>query len=366
MKRLLLAGGGQAHIFVLRALAERRTEVDAVLVTPSDQLIYTGMLPGWIAGHFQLPELTIPLQPLLDAARVRLITARIVSIDLDQRLAHTGDGHTIGFDVVSIATGPAPNYQAISGAREHSLPLRPLDRFVREWQRIVARAQGAQRPFRLTVVGSGAGGVEVALAARYRMPHTRVQLVTGAAPILPGHHRRARLLALAALRQSGVELIDAAAARIDHDAVALSDATTVASDATLLMTGAAADPWLRQSGLATDDGGFVAVNSCLQSTSHDFAFAAGDAATIIDSPRPKSGVYAVRAGPRLAGNLLAKIADAPLKRWHPQRRALYLLSTGPKHAVASWGPVAFAGDWVWHWKHRIDRAYIAKFKSQPD
>jgi selenide,water dikinase len=116
--------------------------------------------------------------------------------------------------------------------------------------------------------------------------------------------------------------------------------------------------------LATDERGFIAVNACLQSTSHAFVFAAGDAATMVGAPRPKSGVYAVRAGPRLAKNLLAGIAGARLQRWRPQRRALYLLSTGPKHAIASWGPFAFEGNWVWHWKNRIDRTYIAKFKLQ--
>ncbi|MGH6612404.1 MAG: FAD-dependent oxidoreductase [Burkholderiaceae bacterium] len=362
MKRLLLAGGGQAHVFVLRALANWKVEIDATLVTPSDRLIYTGMLPGWIAGHYPLPSLTIPLAPLLQAANVRLVTARIASLDLQRRIAFTDRDEAIEFDLLSIATGPAPNYDAIEGAREHALPLRPLERFVTQWQRIELRAQSAPQPFRITVVGSGAGGVEVAFAARYRMPNAHVQLVTGAAPILPGHSMRARSLALAMLHRCGVELIDAEATHIECDNVTLSDGSVLPSDATLLMTGAAPDRWLRDTGLATDDAGFLAINSCLQSTSHEFVFAAGDAATMIDAKRPKSGVYAVRAGPRLAKNLLAKITAAPLQEWQPQRRALYLLSTGAKHAIASWGTLAFEGDWVWHWKNRIDRAYIAKFK----
>jgi pyridine nucleotide-disulfide oxidoreductase family protein len=364
VRRLLLAGGGQAHVFVLRALAGGLRDVDVTLVTPSDRLIYTGMLPGWIAGHYQLPSLTIPLQPLMQAARVQFVAARIEALDLQRRVAYTDAGQTMEFDWLSIATGPAPNIGSIEGAREYSLPLRPLDRFVAEWQRIEVRAQSARRPFRLTVIGSGAGGVEIALAARYRMPHAYVQLVTGAAPILPGHDSRARALALAALHRSGVQLVDAEARKVERDSIALSDSSTLPTDATLLMTGAAADAWVRQTGLATDEAGFIAINACLQSTSHSFVFAAGDIATMLSARRPKSGVYAVRAGPRLAKNLLAKVNGGPLSRWRPQRRVLYLLSTGAKHAIASWGPIAFSGGWVWHWKNRIDRAYIAKFKSQ--
>ena len=103
------------------------------------------------------------------------------------------------------------------------------------------------------------------------------------------------------------------------------------------------------------------MNPHLQSTSHSFVFAAGDAATFVDAPRPKSGVYAVRAGPPLAANLLATLDGRSLTTYRPQRRALYLISTGPQHAVASWGSMALAGDWVWRRKDRIDRAYIAKF-----
>ena len=188
-----------------------------------------------------------------------------------------------------------------------------------------------------------------------------VQLVTGDMAILPGHNVRVRALAHAALRRHGVQLVAAVAERVESHTIVLDSGESLASDHTLLMTGAAAEPWLRQTGLATDDNGFVAINEYLQSRSHDFVFAAGDAATMMHSVRPKSGVYAVRAGPPLAANLLATLSGTPLKPYRPQRRALYLLSTGARHAIASWGPFAFDGDWVWRWKDRIDRGYIAKF-----
>lgn len=363
MKRLLLAGGGQAHVFVLRALARQRpAEVEVVLVTPSDQLIYTGMLPGWIAGHYQLADLTIPLMPLLHAANVRLVSARITAIDLEQRVARIDSGEAIDFDLLSIASGPAPNVDAISGAREYTLSLRPLTRFIANWEQIFSRAQGSREPFRLTIIGAGAGGIEIALATKYRLPDVRLQLVTGDVAILPGHGANVRALAHAALKHCGVQIVEATAERVESHTVVLDNGKLLASDQTLLMTGAAAESWPRDAGFATDESGFIAINDKLQSTSHDFVFAAGDAATMLHARRPKSGVYAVRAGPKLAANLLAAITGAPLQPYRPQRRALYLLATGAKHAIASWGPLAFEGDWVWHWKNRLDRDYIAKFR----
>ncbi len=204
MKRLLLAGGGQAHALVLRDLARHRpANVDIVLVTPSTQLRYSGMLPGWIARHYTPEELTIELAPLAQAANATLISAQVQKLDLANRTAFTDCGEAFDFDVLSIATGAVVDADAISGAREHALSLRPFESFIAGWECLVQSATEARAPFRLTVIGGGAAGVETALAAAYRaraMPSPmRVQLLTGGVPILPGHGDRARSLMNAAL-----------------------------------------------------------------------------------------------------------------------------------------------------------------------
>lgn len=367
MKRLLLAGGGQAHVLVLREIARRpMTGVEIVLVTPSTQLRYSGMLPGWIAGHYTLEALTIDLAPLAQAAGAKLVTAHVQKLDLANKIAFTDCGEALDFDVLSMATGAVIDVDAIAGAREHALPLRPFDGFVAGWQHIVQRAEMARDTFRLAVIGGGAGGAETALAAAYRARTMRsplhVQLITGGVPILPGHGPRARSLMNTALVKNGVQILDTIAQRVEPGAVITEGDRTLAADAMLIVTGASAATWLRDTELALDERGFVAVSSYLQSTSHPFVFAAGDAATLIETPRPKSGVYAVRAAPPLANNLIAALAGQPLSAFEPQRRALYLLTTGPKHAIASWGLWAFAGRWVWYWKDRIDRDYIAKLR----
>jgi selenide,water dikinase len=125
-------------------------------------------------------------------------------------------------------------------------------------------------------------------------------------------------------------------------------------------TGAAAPAWPAASGLATDADGFIRVGPTLQSLSHPQVFAAGDVAAYAQ-PRPKSGVYAVRAGPVLAQNLRAACEGQPLQAWTPQARALYLISTGERHALATWGRWSWSGAWVWRWKDRIDRQFMRRF-----
>ena len=97
--------------------------------------------------------------------------------------------------------------------------------------------------------------------------------------------------------------------------------------------------------------------------SHPEVFAAGDVATRQDAPHPKSGVYAVRAGPPLAANLRALCAGAALQPYTPQKRTLYLLSLGEKRAIASWGRWSAEGRWVWRWKDHIDRGFIAPLRG---
>ncbi|HWL74451.1 MAG TPA: FAD-dependent oxidoreductase [Burkholderiaceae bacterium] len=365
MKRLLLAGGGQAHALVLGELARRRlTGIDVIMITPSSRLLYSGMLPGWVAGHYALNELTVELAPLVQAAGAKLIRAQLQRLDLTNRVAYADSGDAIDFDVLSIATGAVIEVDSITGATEHALPLRPFDRFVIGWEQIMRNAQAAADGYCLTVIGAGAAGTEIALAAACRARTARlpmrIQMLTGGDPILPGHGHRARSLMHAALAKGNVQIVATTADRIEPDAVITRDVLHVATNATLLATGASAAAWLRHSQLALDDRGFIAVNSNLQSISHPFVFAAGDVATLIETPRPKSGVFAVRAAKPLAANLMAALTGAPLSTFSPQRRALYLLSTGPQRAIASWGGLAAAGRWLWRWKNRIDRDYIAK------
>jgi pyridine nucleotide-disulfide oxidoreductase family protein len=363
--RLLMLGGGHAHLFVLRALAQRRVPgLEVMLVTPAERQLYSGMLPGWIAGHYTLDELTIPLRPLAQAAGVVLLPHRVAEIYPEIRRVRTEQGITLEYDLLSIGTGSDIATHGIAGAQQWTLPLRPIEQFVTRWAGLAPRIAEADRP-RVSLVGAGAGGVEVALAVAQVMRAagngTQVQLVTGGA-LLPGHGEAARTRIRAELGRAQIRVLESLAVRIDSEHVDLADGGSLPSDVTLLTAGAAPPPWLAPSGLALDDQGFLAVDAHLRSTSHANVFGAGDVASIVGQPRARSGVYAVRAGPPLAENLIRRALDRPLRRYTPQRVALYLLAAGRQHAIASWNGLAWQGDWVWRWKDRIDRAFIAGFR----
>ena len=146
-----------------------------------------------------------------------------------------------------------------------------------------------------------------------------------------------------------------------------ADGAVYELDEVLWVTQAGAQLWLTDSGLSTDEDGFVAVRPTLESISHPGIFAAGDCAAVLEHPREKAGVFAVRQGPPLAENLRRALRGIALKPFAPQRRYLSLISTGDRRAVATrGGPIVLDGEWVWRWKDWIDRRFMRKFADLPE
>jgi len=367
MKRLILLGGGHAHLRVLAELARQPLrQWEVLLLTPRPTQIYSGMLPGWVAGHYFLDECTIELQRLASAAGASLVLDEAVALDADARTLQARSSGPYRYDVLSIDVGSAPGAGDLAGAAEHATLVRPLEGFVAAWETMRERPRPRGGALQLVIVGAGAAGVELAFAAQHRFArdgvHACVHLVGSRSAPLASAPVAARHQVLNLLRHKGIQWhADTRAAAVVPQGVLFEDGRRLPADACWLVTGPRPHRWFAGSGLATDDHGFVQVDATLQSTSHPGVFVAGDAAAHA-SPVPRSGVYAVRAGPVLARNLLAHCTGGALQAWKPSARALYLLSTGDRHAIAIWNGWTWSGRWVWAWKNRIDQKFVASYE----
>ncbi len=367
-RHLLLLGGGHAHLSVLERLATQRLSDWAVtLVTPDTRQIYSGMLPGWVAGNYTLDDFAIPLDALAERAGIGFAQTVATGLDLDRRELSCADGRRLPFDLLSIDTGPQPALDAVPGAAEHALPVRPLQGFIAACPAIFERWRASAARFEVVIVGGGAAAVELGFALQQRASlaratGVRITLAAADAEPLAGGASCVRHRVAAYLRAAGIDWQGSSrATRIGPGEVVREHGAPLAFDACIVATGAAAPGWPRAAGLATDGDGFIRVDRALRSVSHPQVFAAGDVAAYAE-PRPKSGVFAVRAGPVLADNLLAACRGEPLRDWQPQRRALSLVSTADGRAIATWGPWCASGPWVWRWKDRIDRRFVQRFK----
>lgn len=372
LKDLVLVGGGHAHVHVLKSFGMKPMPgVRLTLIGRDIETPYSGMIPGFVAGLYSFDECHIDLMKLSAWTGARLVHAEAVGLDRQRRLVLLKDRPPISYDVVSIDIGAAPNLEAIDGARENATPVKPIAEFGRRWLAFVDRARRHRGPLRVTVVGGGAGGVELALAIDHRLrevarlAQVAVTLATQGEILsnqAPAARRRIRNI----LERRGIVLVERAATRrIDDMAIHLASGEIIPSDDAFVVTDAAASHWLSGTGLPLDERGFLVVAPTLASTGDPLVFAAGDCATVDSHPRPKAGVFAVRQGPPLARNLRAALLGRTPEPFTPQKRYLSILGTGDGNAVATRGRFAIEGRWVWRWKDHIDRKWMRMYREPP-
>ena len=361
MKRLLLAGGGHAHVLVLRSLATFVSKnLDVKLVTPGPLHTYSGMVPGVIAGHYAVPEAQINLAPRAARASAELILSSVSAIDPAGKNVVLGDGRVVPYDIASVNLGSLADFSGVPGAREHAMPAKPFEAFLRSWQQLLLR--GLKTP-RIAVAGAGAGGVEIAMAMKFALQSRRI-----AGEVVLFSDRNAFSPRVAervaqALRRLGVVFGESKPVLAVHPGpVVVSPGGSEPFDALFWITGAAAPPLLRASGMACDEGGYAKVDETLRSVSHPDIFVAGDSAAFVGGGLPKSGVFAVRQGATLAKNLKKTLVGETLERYQPQSKALALISCGEKYAIASRGSWSAEGSWAWWWKDYLDRRWVGWFR----
>jgi pyridine nucleotide-disulfide oxidoreductase family protein len=354
---------------VLRAFdAHPPPRARITLVSPFATLVYSGMVPGLIAGHYVDADCRIALAPLAARAGATRLEGRATAIDAAARsvtvMRTDGSCESLPFDLLSIDVGGTIEPDALPGAAGHGIFVRPIEPFISVLTARLATPRLGGRD--VVVIGGGAGGAELAMAVRHRLgAAARVSLVSGGPPLLATQSAALRRRALRALRLREIALIEDSVAEIFADHVVLGSGARQACDTPVVAIGVSAPSWLRGSGLALDAAGFVATGATLQSLSHPYVLAAGDVAARADAPRPRSGVYAVRAGPPLAANLRRALAGVAMAAYDPQRRSLNLVSCGDRRAIAAWGDRAFEGRLMWWWKDFIDRRFVAAGRPGP-
>jgi selenide, water dikinase len=373
---LVLLGGGHSHVAVLKMFGMNPVpRVRVTLISKDNVAPYSGMLPGLIAGHYSHDEAHIDLRKLCRFANAQFYRGEVSGLDLQNKRVLCNDRPPVAFDLLSINTGSMPRSHDIPGAAKYTLPVKPVDRFLVRWPELIEQIRNSRaQPLRIAVVGGGAGGVELTLSTQFRLatdlgkdaPKIEFHLVTDTDTILPTHNPRVQAKFSRILQERSIHVhLAHRVTKVEPNLLFCDPGKPVPFDIALWVTTAAAPAWIAQSGLETDPDGFLALDDCLRSKSHPFVFAAGDVAAVLNHPRPKSGVFAVRQGNPLAQNLRRALAGQASKDFVPQRQFLSLISTGNKYAVASRGPFAFEGEWVWQWKDWIDRKWMRKYQELP-
>ena len=382
LRDLVLVGGGHSHVGVLRMFAMKPEPGLRITVICTDiDTPYSGMLPGYIAGHYSFDEVHIDLGRLCAFTGARLYNDAVVGIDRQNRKIICKDRPPVAYDLLSINIGSTPQVQNVEGAQALAVPVKPIAQFNQRWLALLDKArQWPAHRGRMTiaVVGGGAGGVELVLSMQVRLRNElkatgrspedlKFVLLTSGDSILPTHNPGVRHRFAQVLQERNIEVhVHAEVVQVSPGCLHTRDGRTFDADETMWVTQAGGPAWLQSTGLALDEQGFIKVNPQLQSLNDPLVFAAGDIASFAEHPLEKAGVFAVRMAKPLADNLRRSLRGQNLLDYTPQRRWLALISTGNRFAVASRGSLGFAGAWVWRWKDRIDRTFMRRFTELPD
>ncbi|MES0861929.1 selenide, water dikinase SelD [Ruegeria sp. SCPT10] len=361
---LVLIGGGHTHALLLRKWGMSPLPGARVtVINPGPTAPYSGMLPGFVAGHYARSELDIDLVKLARFADARIVLGSVDAIDTDQRLIHIPGRIPVAFDVASVNVGITSDMPGLPGFADYAVPAKPLGPFASRWAAYLDKSG----PAAVAVIGGGVAGVELAMAMAHalktRQRPARVTLIDNAMA-LSAIGPKAAATIRRAMDDLGVEVLEQIAIKeITADYVTLQDGRQIEADFVTGAAGARPYEWITRTGLDLQDG-FIRVNAHLQS-SDPAVFAAGDCAHLTENPRPKAGVFAVREAPVLFNNLRAALGAGKVKRYVPQKDYLKLISLGGKSALGERLGTSFSGALMWRWKNHIDQTFMNKFRELP-
>lgn len=375
-KHLVLLGGGHSHVSVIKSFGMNPIPgVEVTVVCRDVHTPYSGMLPGLIAGHYTFDEAHIDLDKLCAFSQVNFVHDEVVALDPAERVLKFADRPDLAYDVLSINTGSSPDLHSVPGAQEFAVPVKPINSFLDHWAKLEQRLDETRNPLTVAVVGAGAGGIELLLSVQNRIENSlsdknkdpslvSYRLLVSGDALLSTHNRGVRKRFESTLRERNVQIdYNARVSEVHQNGLELEQGSFIEASEILWVTSAAAPDWPAQAGLDVDLKGFIKAEDSLQTLSYPNIFVAGDVSSVVNHPREKAGVFAVRQGPPLAQNIRAFLLGDTPNTFKPQEVFLGLISTGDKFAVASWGPFSFSGKWVWKWKDKIDRKFMALYSD---
>jgi len=340
--------------------------------------VYSGMVPGQVAGDYQAHELEIDVVPLARRAGAGVILAAATDIDPVRHEISIEGRPPIRFDIASLDVGSTVRGLGTPGVREHALATRPIGRFVQSIDDEIERLGQLERPARIAIVGGGAAGTELAftLDARLRAADItpEIRIVTSDDGLLSSASKATQSALAREAKERGIEgVYGTRVVRVEKTGL-ITEAREagrgaegeLAADLVVWATGAAPIAFPAHEGiarLATDNAGFLEIRDTLQTVGFDDVFAVGDCARLVNHRWvPRAGVYAVREGPILERNLRAHVQGKSLRDYSPQKDFLSLLNLGNGRALGSkWGR-AFSGGLVYRLKDWIDRRFMERFQ----
>lgn len=354
-KTVVLIGSGHAHLEVIKALSiEEIAEHRFLLISPSRNTYYSGLIPRLIMGEIEEKHLTINSADYAESKGFSFIEDQVQSIDQINRSVSLKSGEKVQFDILSLNVGGTP-IEIPSESPFNTVHLRPFSDFLPKWREIQRICSACMQP-QFVVVGGGAAAVEVAVALKVRLnknqaKDSEVHLVTKGSRLCENYSENISDKIKQSLLNVGIKIyFNEPVNQIFKKNLRLRNGSCLKFDAIFIAT-------------PTNSSDLVSgkIDSKLRLSSN--IFAVGDGAEMVDYPNlPRSGVIAVRQGRHLIKNIRSLLNNNELLDFLLPKRQLNILITGANSALLIWGSFYFEGLWPLRIKNWIDKKYMTSFK----
>jgi len=362
-KQLVLIGGGHANVQVLKKLCENSIKgLHTILISEHFEATYSGMTPGFINEDFSKEEISIDLQRLCFNAGATFIRDKVTRLDTNNKELQLQNFPPINYDLLSINTGSISNTKKINIKNSSNcFFVKPISSLVKNLSQIDQILKKNKN--KIVIIGGGVASFELAfsLKRRYESP---LEITILGKKILNEKNLNKKTknnLKKIAKNLSIIEY-EGEVISISEKYLTLNNGDKIDYDLSLVSTGASIETWLLESNLIKDEKGFIKVNNNLLSINEKNIFVTGDACSIENKPKPKSGVMAVRQGEILKENIFLKLIGKNLIKFKPQKNWLYLIGTYKNYALLNYFFLSFHSRWCWKLKVWIDKDFINKFK----
>jgi len=365
-KRLVLVGGGHAHLTVLLKLAEYVQRGHRItLIGPSPYHYYSGMGPGLLSGIYRPQDVRFHVKKMAEDRGATFLQDKVIKIDPGQRILGLGSGNSLTYDVVSFNTGSdVPVNGLVAQPEENIVPVKPVFNLLQAQRFILSALREKQMNF--IVVGGGPAGVEVT-ANLWRLlkengGKATIKLIAGQ-KLLGSLPEKVRTLAFSSLAGRGIMVIEGNRVKeVAGNQILMADGSSHPFDVAFMALGVRPSRLFRDSGIPTGPDGGLLVNSFLQSMAHPEMLGGGDCVSFAEQPLAKVGVYAVRQNPILLHNLLAALEGNEMKRFVPQREYMLIFNMGNGRGILWKKKFVWEGRLAFLLKDYIDRKFMRKFQ----
>ncbi len=363
IKQLVLIGGGHANVQILKKLCMNRIKgLHTILISEHYEATYSGMTPGYIHRDFSKEEISIDLQRLCFNAGATFIKDKVIKLETNYKKIVLQNFPSISYDLLSINTGSISNTQGIKIEKlSKCFFAKPISSLVNNLSQIDQII--SNKRIRISIIGGGVASYELAFSLLRRYKNNLEITIFGKNILKEKNLNEKTKKNLKKISSNlGIKEYLGEVVSITETHLVLNSGEKFDSDLNLLSSGANIETWLSESNLDKDKNGFIVVDNNLLSKSDKNIFVTGDACTVEDNFRPKSGVMAVRQGQVLKENVFSKLTGMPLIKFKAQKNWLYLIGTHKNKALLNYFFLSFHGLWCWKLKEWIDRGFINEFK----